>query len=46
MTYDLIKILSDNTIDVSHEDLNIKEEIKYKNLAILKLDETNYIRDG
>ena len=28
--YDLIKILSDNTIDVSHEDLNIKEEIKSK----------------
>ena len=30
----------------SNTQVNIKEEIKYKNLAILKLDETNYIRDG
>ncbi len=28
--FELIKILSNNTIDVSHEDLNIKEEIKNK----------------
>ena len=28
--FELIKILSNNTIDVSHEDLNIKKEIKNK----------------
>ena len=30
----------------THTQVNIKKEIKYKNLTILKLAKTNYIRDG
>ncbi len=32
--------------DVTHTQVNIKKEINSKNLTILKLAKTNYIRDG
>ena len=30
----------------THTQVNIKKEINNKNLTVLKLDKTNYIRDG